>query len=159
MRVVGLLPPNPSTVVVVILFLFVSSGISILTIISSLPSSLFAYSQLHYHHVVRELLSFYEFDGDEIEIVQGSALAATSDKDATIGRDSIIALMEAVERSIPTPERDLDKPFLMPVEDTFSISGRGTVVTGRIETGKLSVGDDLEIIGLKEKAKTTCTGK
>lgn len=107
---------------------------------------------------VRELLSFYEFDGDEIEIVQGSALAATNDKDPTIGRESILALMEAVERSIPTPERDLDKPFLMPVEDTFSISGRGTVVTGRIETGKLSVGDDLEIIGLKEKAKTTCTG-
>ena len=93
------------------------------------------------------------------EIVTGSALAATNDKDPEIGRESIIKLMEAVESSIPTPERDLDKPFLMPVEDTFSISGRGTVVTGRIETGKLNVGDDLEIVGLKDTAKTTCTGK
>ena len=108
---------------------------------------------------MRELLSFYEFDGDAIEIVTGSALAATNDKDPEIGRESIIKLMEAVESSIPTPERDLDKPFLMPVEDTFSISGRGTVVTGRIETGKLNVGDDLEIVGLKDTAKTTCTGK
>lgn len=107
---------------------------------------------------VRELLSFYEFPGDDIEIVTGSALAATSGKDPEIGRDAIIKLMEAVESSIPTPTRDLEKPFLMPVEDTFSISGRGTVVTGRIETGKLSVGDDLEIIGLKDKTKTTCTG-
>ena len=108
---------------------------------------------------MRELLSFYEFDGDAIEIVTGSALAATNDKDPEIGRESILKLMAAVESSIPTPERDLDKPFLMPVEDTFSISGRGTVVTGRIETGKLNVGDDLEIVGLKDTAKTTCTGK
>ncbi len=108
---------------------------------------------------MRELLSFYEFDGDSIEIVTGSALAATTDKTPEIGRESILKLMEAVESSIPTPQRDLDKPFLMPVEDTFSISGRGTVVTGRIETGKLNVGDDLEIVGLKDTAKTTCTGK
>ena len=121
----------------------------------SLPTSLFLPS----YCTVRELLSFYEFDGDAIEIVTGSALAATNDKDPEIGRESIIKLMEAVESSIPTPERDLDKPFLMPVEDTFSISGRGTVVTGRIETGKLNVGDDLEIVGLKDTAKTTCTGK
>ena len=107
---------------------------------------------------MREVLSFYEFPGDDIEIVTGSALAATQDKDPEIGREAIKKLMEAVENSIPTPTRDLEKPFLMPVEDTFSISGRGTVVTGRIETGKLSVGDELEIVGLKDKSKTTCTG-
>jgi elongation factor Tu len=91
--------------------------------------------------------------------VQGSALAATTGGDAEIGKNAILKLMDAVEKAIPTPTRETDKPFLMPVEDTFSISGRGTVATGRIETGILRVGDELEIIGLKDKAKTTCTGK
>eukprot|EP01033_Poteriospumella_lacustris_P003752 gene3750-2660_t len=108
---------------------------------------------------VRELLSFYEFPGDDIEIIKGSALAAATDGDATIGRDAILQLMEAVERSIPTPVRETDKTFLMPVEDTFSIAGRGTVVTGRVEQGIVKVGDELEIVGLKPTiTKTTCTG-
>ena len=108
---------------------------------------------------VRELLSFYEFPGDDIHIIKGSALAAATGGDATLGKDAILALMDAVEDSIPTPERETDKPFLMPVEDVFSIAGRGTVATGRIEQGKLKTGDELEIIGLKESAKTTCTGE
>lgn len=109
--------------------------------------------------LVRELLSFYEFPGDDIEIIKGSALAAATDGDATIGRDAILQLMEAVERSIPTPVRETDKTFLMPVEDTFSIAGRGTVVTGRVEQGIVKVGDELEIVGLKPTiTKTTCTG-
>lgn len=124
---------------------------------TSNPTATLQYSFAH-STTVRELLSFYEFPGDDIEIVTGSALAATQDKNPEIGREAILKLMAAVESSIPTPVRDLEKPFLMPVEDTFSISGRGTVVTGRIETGKLSVGDDLEIVGLKAKTKTTCTG-
>ncbi len=107
---------------------------------------------------MRELLTFYEFPGDDIEIVPGSALAAINDTNVEIGKNAIIKLMEAVERSIPTPLRETDKPFLMPVEDTFSISGRGTVVTGRIETGIVKVGDDLEVVGLKALQKTTCTG-
>ena len=107
---------------------------------------------------MRELLSFYDFDGDEIEIVSGSALAAITESNDEIGKEAILKLMEAVEKSIPTPERETQKPFLMPVEDTFSISGRGTVVTGRIETGTLRVGDDVEIVGLKKTQKTTCTG-
>ena len=107
---------------------------------------------------MRELLSFYDFDGDEIEIVSGSALAACTGSNDEIGKEAILKLMEAVESSIPTPERETDKAFLMPVEDTFSISGRGTVVTGRIETGTLRVGDDVEIVGLKKTQKTTCTG-
>eukprot|EP00606_Chrysophyceae_sp_TOSAG23-5_P000066 GSChrysophyteH2.ASY1.ANO1.232.1 assembled CDS len=107
---------------------------------------------------VRDLLSFYDFDGDEIEIVSGSALAAITESNDEIGKEAILKLMESVEKSIPTPERETQKPFLMPVEDTFSISGRGTVVTGRIETGTLRVGDDVEIVGLKKTQKTTCTG-
>lgn len=89
---------------------------------------------------------------------RGSALAAATGGDAKIGKDAILALMDAVEAKIPTPKRELDKPFLMPVEDTFSISGRGTVVTGRVEQGVLKVGDNLEIIGVKPTTTTTCTG-
>lgn len=108
---------------------------------------------------VRELLSTYKYDGDNIHIVRGSALAAATGGDKKLGADAIMKLMEAVEDSIPTPARDLDKPFLMPIEDTFSIQGRGTVVTGRVEQGSLKTGDEIEIIGLVPKAiKTTCTG-
>ena len=89
---------------------------------------------------------------------RGSALAAATGGDAKIGKDAILALMDAVEAKIPTPKRELDKPFLMPVEDTFSISGRGTVVTGRVEQGVLKVGDNLEIVGVKPTTTTTCTG-
>ena len=108
---------------------------------------------------VRELLTFYEFPGDDIAIVKGSALAAATGGDAKLGKDAILALMEAVEKNIPTPKRETEKPFLMPVEDTFSISGRGTVVTGRVEQGVLKVGDDLEIVGLVATQKSTCTGE
>lgn len=107
---------------------------------------------------VRELLSDYEFPGDDIPIIQGSALAAMEDGDEKIGKDSIFALMEAVDAHIPTPDRPVDLPFLMPIEDVFSISGRGTVVTGRIERGVVTVGDELEIVGIRETSKTTCTG-
>lgn len=107
---------------------------------------------------VRELLNFYEFPGDEISTVKGSALAAATGGDTKIGRDAILELMEAVESKIPTPKRDLEKPFLMPVEDTFTISGRGTVATGRVEQGVVKVGDDLDLVGLKPLSKTTCTG-
>ena len=108
---------------------------------------------------MRELLSFYEFPGDDIEVIKGSALAATTDSDPKIGKDAIMELMAAVERSIPTPARETDKDFVMPVEDTFSISGRGTVVTGRVEMGTIKVGEEVEIVGLTQKpAKTTCTG-
>ncbi len=107
---------------------------------------------------VRELLSSYEFPGDDIPIVQGSALAALEDGDETTGKGSIVALMAAVDAYIPQPERLKDLPFLMPIEDVFSISGRGTVVTGRIERGIVNVGDEIEIVGLKETAKTVCTG-
>lgn len=107
---------------------------------------------------VRELLSDYEFPGDDIPIIQGSALAAMEDGDEKIGKDSILALMEAVDAHIPTPDRPIDLPFLMPIEDVFSISGRGTVVTGRIERGVVTVGDELEIVGIRETSKTTCTG-
>jgi len=107
---------------------------------------------------VRELLSFYEFPGDDIAIVKGSALAAATGGDPKLGKDAILALMDAVEKSIPTPKRETEKPFLMPVEDTFSIAGRGTVVTGRVEQGKIKVGDDLEIVGLTATQKSTCTG-
>jgi elongation factor Tu len=103
-------------------------------------------------------LTFYEFPGDDIAIVKGSALAAATGGDAKLGKDAILALMEAVEKNIPTPKRETEKPFLMPVEDTFSISGRGTVVTGRVEQGVLKVGDDLEIVGLVATQKSTCTG-
>jgi elongation factor Tu len=107
---------------------------------------------------VRELLSSYEFPGDDIPIVKGSALAAIEGRDAPIGEDSILALMTAVDTYIPQPARPLDQPFLMPVEDVFSISGRGTVVTGRVEKGIVKVGDEVEIIGIRPTTKTTCTG-
>src|SRR5574344_1947468 len=107
---------------------------------------------------IRELLSKYEFPGDEIPIIKGSALAVLENGDAKIGHDSIIELMKAVDSYIPQPERPKDKPFLMPIEDVFSISGRGTVVTGRVERGVLHVGDEIEIVGIRPTAKTTCTG-
>ncbi|RWF06475.1 MAG: elongation factor Tu, partial [Mesorhizobium sp.] len=96
--------------------------------------------------------------GDDIPIVKGSALAALEDSDKKIGEDSIRELMAAVDDYIPTPVRPLDKPFLMPIEDVFSISGRGTVVTGRVERGVVKVGEELEIIGIRPTTKTTCTG-
>jgi elongation factor Tu len=107
---------------------------------------------------VRELLSSYEFPGDDIPIVKGSALVALEDGDAEMGKNSILALMKEVDAYIPQPERPKDKPFLMPIEDVFSISGRGTVVTGRIERGVVNVGDEIEIVGIKDTSKTTCTG-
>ena len=107
---------------------------------------------------IRELLSSYDFPGDDIPIVKGSALAAIEDRDEAIGKNSIIELMEKVDSYIPAPARDLDKPFLMPVEDVFSISGRGTVVTGRIEQGIVKPGEEVEIIGLTDTQKTTVTG-
>ncbi|OYV57627.1 MULTISPECIES: elongation factor Tu [unclassified Acidiphilium] len=107
---------------------------------------------------VRDLLSKYEFPGDDIPIIKGSALCALEDSNAELGRDAILKLMEAVDSYIPQPERPKDKPFLMPVEDVFSISGRGTVVTGRVERGIIKVGDEVEIVGLKATVKTTVTG-
>ncbi|TIR51173.1 MAG: elongation factor Tu [Mesorhizobium sp.] len=107
---------------------------------------------------VRELLTKNEFPGDDIPIVKGSALAALEDTDKKIGEDSIRELMAAVDAYIPTPVRPLDKPFLMPIEDVFSISGRGTVVTGRVERGVVKVGEELEIVGIRPTTKTTCTG-
>ena len=107
---------------------------------------------------VRELLSEYDFDGDNIAIVKGSALAALEGRDDNIGKESIIALMKAVDEHIPQPDRPIDKDFLMPIEDVFSISGRGTVVTGRVETGVVNVGDEVEIVGIKDTSKTTVTG-
>ena len=107
---------------------------------------------------VRELLSKNEFPGDDIPIVKGSALAALEDSNKTIGEDAIRELMAQVDAYIPTPVRPLDKPFLMPIEDVFSISGRGTVVTGRVERGVVKVGEELEIVGIRPTTKTTCTG-
>ena len=107
---------------------------------------------------VRELLSSYDFDGDNIPIIKGSALAALEGRDEEIGENSIKELMAAVDDYIPTPDRPVDKPFLMPIEDVFSISGRGTVVTGRVETGIVNVGDECEIVGIKDTTKTTVTG-
>ncbi len=107
---------------------------------------------------IRELLSSYDFPGDDTPIVAGSALAALEGKNPEIGRDKILELMAQVDEYIPTPTRDIDKDFLMPVEDVFSISGRGTVCTGRIERGVINVGDEIEIIGIKEATKTTITG-
>ncbi len=107
---------------------------------------------------VRELLSKYEYPGDTIPIVKGSALAALEGRDAEIGENSIRALMAAVDESIPQPDRPKDKPFLMPVEDVFSISGRGTVATGRIEQGIVNVGDEIEIVGIRDTQKTIVTG-
>jgi len=107
---------------------------------------------------VRELLSSYQFPGDEIPIIKGSAKVALDGGDPKMGRESILALMDAVDSYIPQPERPLDQPFLMPIEDVFSISGRGTVVTGRVERGVLKVGDEIEIVGLRPTQKTVCTG-
>jgi len=107
---------------------------------------------------VRDLLSSYEFPGDDIPIIKGSALAALEGRDDAIGKESILKLMEAVDAYIPQPERPVDQPFLMPIEDVFSISGRGTVVTGRIERGIVKVGDEIEIVGVRDTQKTTCTG-
>ncbi|MDP3328266.1 elongation factor Tu, partial [Parvibaculum sp.] len=107
---------------------------------------------------IRELLSSYDFPGDDIPIVKGSALAALEDKTPEIGHDAILELMKAVDAYIPQPERPKNLPFLMPIEDVFSISGRGTVVTGRIERGVVKVGEEIEIVGIKPTVKTTCTG-
>lgn len=107
---------------------------------------------------IRELLTSYQFPGDDIPVVRGSALVALEDGDEEMGKNSILKLMDAVDEYIPQPERPIDKPFLMPIEDVFSISGRGTVVTGRVERGVVHVGDELEIVGIKATAKTTCTG-
>jgi len=107
---------------------------------------------------VRELLSDYEFDGDNIPIIAGSALAAVEGRDDAIGKDKILELMAAVDEYIPTPDRPVDQPFLMPIEDVFSISGRGTVVTGRVETGVIKVGEEVEIVGIRDTRKTTVTG-
>ncbi|HEX5237698.1 MAG TPA: elongation factor Tu [Sphingomicrobium sp.] len=107
---------------------------------------------------IREELSKRDFDGDNIPIVTGSALAALEEKNPEIGKDSILKLMDAVDDWIPTPERPLDKPFLMPIEDVFSISGRGTVVTGRVEQGIVKVGEEVEIVGIKDTQKTVVTG-
>src|SRR5476649_2022505 len=107
---------------------------------------------------VRELLSKYDFPGDKIPIIKGSALAALEDKDKKLGHDAILELMAAVDSYIPQPERPIDQPFLMPVEDVFSISGRGTVVTGRVERGIVKVGEEIEIVGLRATQKTSVTG-
>ena len=107
---------------------------------------------------VRELLSSYDFPGDDIPIVSGSALAALEGRDDGIGKEALLKLMAAVDDYVPQPERPKDQPFLMPIEDVFSISGRGTVVTGRIERGVIKVGEEVEIVGIKETQKTTCTG-
>jgi elongation factor Tu len=107
---------------------------------------------------IRELLDFYDFPGDDIPIIRGSALAAAEGKTPELGADRVMELMAAIDETFPEPERDVDKPFLLPIEDTFSISGRGTVVTGRVEQGKVNVGDDLEVIGFNNNHKTTCTG-
>ncbi len=107
---------------------------------------------------VRELLSSYEFPGDDIPIIKGSALAALEGRDPEIGENSIRELIKAVDEYIPTPDRPIDQPFLMPIEDVFSISGRGTVVTGRVERGVITVGEEVEIVGIRDTKKTTCTG-
>jgi len=107
---------------------------------------------------VRELLTSYKFPGDKIPIIKGSALAAVEGKDEAIGKNSILELMKAIDEHIPQPTRPKDKPFLMPVEDVFSISGRGTVATGRVEQGVVKTGEELEIIGIRETKKTVCTG-
>ncbi|MGE7157692.1 MULTISPECIES: elongation factor Tu, partial [Methylorubrum] len=107
---------------------------------------------------VRELLSKYDFPGDDIPITKGSALMALEDKEPKIGRDAVLKLMETVDAYIPQPERPIDMPFLMPIEDVFSISGRGTVVTGRVERGIIKVGEEVEIVGIRPTTKTTVTG-
>ena len=107
---------------------------------------------------VRELLSSYDFPGDDIPIIKGSALAALEDSNKETGHDAVLELMAAVDEYIPQPERPIDRPFLMPIEDVFSISGRGTVVTGRVEQGVVKVGEEIAIIGLRDTQKTTVTG-
>jgi elongation factor Tu len=107
---------------------------------------------------VRELLSSYDFPGDDIPIIPGSALAAVEGRDPEIGEQAILKLMAAVDAYIPTPERPLDMPFLMAIEDVFSISGRGTVVTGKVDRGIVKVGDEVEIVGIRDTQKTICTG-
>ena len=107
---------------------------------------------------VRELLSDYDFPGDDTPIIKGSALEALNGNDGKYGEPAVIELLETLDTYIPEPERDVDKPFLMPIEDVFSISGRGTVVTGRVESGIVRVGDEIEIVGIKDTVKTTCTG-
>jgi len=107
---------------------------------------------------VRELLSSYKFPGDEIPIIKGSALAALEGKDPEVGEKKILELMDAVDSYIPQPKRPVEQPFLMPIEDIFSISGRGTVATGRVEKGVVNVGDEIEIVGIRPTMKTTCTG-
>jgi len=108
---------------------------------------------------IRELLSKYDFDGDNIPIIRGSAVCALDDKQPEIGHDAVLALMQAVDTYLPQPERPLDKPFMMPIEDVFSISGRGTVVTGRVETGIVKVGEEVEIVGIQPTVrKTVVTG-
>ncbi len=107
---------------------------------------------------IRELLSSYDFPGDDIPVIAGSALAAMEGRDEAIGEESIKKLMAAVDEYIPQPPRAIDEPFLLPIEDVFSISGRGTVVTGRVERGAVNVGDEIEIVGIKDTQKTTCTG-
>ena len=107
---------------------------------------------------IRELLTSYKFPGDKIPIVKGSALAAVEGKDDAIGKNSILELLKAIDEHIPQPQRPKDKPFLMPVEDIFTISGRGTVATGRVEQGVIKTGEELEIVGIKETKKTVCTG-
>ncbi|MCY4589469.1 MAG: elongation factor Tu [Alphaproteobacteria bacterium] len=107
---------------------------------------------------IRELLSSYDFPGDDIPVVKGSALAALEDGDEATGRSSVLELMLSVDEYIPQPDRPKDQPFLMPIEDVFSISGRGTVVTGRVETGVIKVSDPVEIVGIRETSKSVCTG-
>jgi elongation factor Tu len=107
---------------------------------------------------VRELLSEYDFDGDNITVVRGSALKALEGEDSALGKQAVLELMGAVDKDIPQAARDMDKDFLMPIEDVFTISGRGTVVTGRIETGIVNVGEEIEIVGIRDTQKTTCTG-
>lgn len=107
---------------------------------------------------IQELLEFYDFDPAETPIIRGSALAAAEGTDDELGKEAVLKLMQACDDSIPEPTRDLDKDFLMPIEDVFSISGRGTVVTGRVEQGKINVGDALEVVGMGKDLKTTCTG-
>src|SRR5690606_30066748 len=107
---------------------------------------------------VRDLLNKYKFPGDTTPIIKGSATCALEGKNDELGKNAILALMKAVDEFIPQPARPIDQPFLMPVEDVFSISGRGTVVTGRVERGIVKVGEEIEIVGLKATQKTTCTG-
>ena len=107
---------------------------------------------------IRELLSSYDFPGDDIPVIRGSALCALEDSNDELGKNAVLKLMEAVDSYIPQPERPVDQTFLMPIEDVFSISGRGTVVTGRVERGEVNVGDEVEIVGIKDTSKTTVTG-